>query len=103
MEIELLHISDCPNTDEAARHLGAALTALGHGGAAIHRRLMESSEDTIGTAFAGSPTITIDGTDIFPDGAAANDLTCRLYRTPRGLVGVPTVDQIKEALRSHGL
>lgn len=103
MEIELLHISDCPHSDEAARRLDAALTALGHGGTAIHMWLIESAEDAIGTAFAGSPTITVDGTDIFPDGAAANDLTCRLYRTPRGLAGVPTIDQIKEALRSRGL
>lgn len=103
MNIELLHISDCPNTDEAARRLSAALTALGHPGAAIHLGLMESAEDTIGTAFAGSPTITLDGTDIFPGGAAADDLACRIYRTPRGLAGVPTIDQIKEALTNRGL
>lgn len=64
---------------------------------------MESAKDAVGTAFAGSPTITFNGTDIFPDGSPAQDLACRLYRTPRGLAGVPTIDQIKEALTNCGI
>jgi hypothetical protein len=103
MRIELLYIDECPNSDEAARQLDAALAALGHRGAAVHMRLMESAADTAGTAFGGSPTITVDGTDIFPGGAAAGDLACRIYRTPTGLAGLPTIDQIKEALTKHGL
>lgn len=103
MNIEVLHISDCPNTDEAARRLGAALTALGHGGAAVKMRLMESPKDTVGTAFAGSPTITFNGTDIFPGRAPVQDLACRLYSTPRGLAGAPSIDQIKDALTSRGM
>lgn len=103
MNIEVLHIRDCPNTDEAARRLGAALTALGHGGAAVTMRLMESPKDTVGTAFAGSPTITFNGTDIFPGRAPVQDLACRLYSTPRGLAGVPSIDQIKDALTGRGM
>lgn len=103
MRIELLYIDECPNSDEAARRLDAALAALGHRGAAIHMRLMKSAADTAGTAFGGSPTITVDGADIFPDGAPAGDLACRIYRTPTGLAGLPTLEQIKEALTKHGL
>ena len=57
----------------------------------------------LGTGFAGSPTITADGADIFPDGAPSRDLACRMYPTPAGHAGVPTVDQVKEALTNHGL
>ncbi|WAH98135.1 thioredoxin family protein [Arthrobacter sp. MMS18-M83] len=103
MRIELLYINECPNSDEAARRLGVALAALGHRGTTIHMRLIDSSEDTVGTGFAGSPTIAVDGADIFPGGAVVSDLACRIYRTPSGLAGLPTIDQIKEALTNHGL
>lgn len=99
----MLYINECPNSDEAARRLGAALAALGHRGAEIHMRLIDSPADTAGTGFAGSPTITIDGTDIFPGQPAVSELACRIYRTPGGLGGLPSLDQIKRALINRGL
>ncbi|MET4095747.1 thioredoxin family protein [Arthrobacter sp. UYCu712] len=102
MRVELLHIDECPNSAEAAQRVETALAALGHGDTAVHMRLLESSADTVGTAFAGSPTITVDGADIFPGGAPASDLACRIYRTSSGFAGLPTVDQLKEALKNHG-
>ncbi|WP_427135174.1 thioredoxin family protein [Pseudarthrobacter sp. S9] len=102
MRIELLHIDECPNSAEAGQRVEAALAALGHNDVAVHMRLLESSADTTGTAFAGSPTITVDGADIFPDGAPASDLACRIYLTPGGYAGLPTVDQLKEALKKYG-
>lgn len=103
MRIELLHIDDCPNTAETQDRLEAALVALGHTDIPVHMRLMESPADTENTGFAGSPTITVNGADIFPTGAPANDLACRIYPTPGGLAGLPTLDQIREALRNNGL
>lgn len=103
MKIELLHIDDCPNSVEARLRVEAALAALGRPDVAVHMRLLESPADTVGTAFAGSPTITVDGTDIFPDGAPASDLACRIYMTPAGFAGLPTVGQVQEALRKSGL
>ena len=70
---------------------------------AMPLRPTKSPVDTVGTGFAGSPTITADGADIFPDGAPSSDLACRIYPTPGGHTGVPTVDQVKEALTNHGL
>lgn len=103
MRIELLHIDDCPNTAKALDQVVAALAALGHDDVPVHLRHIKSSADTAGTGFAGSPTITVDGTDIFPDGAPSSDLACRIYPTPGGHAGVPTVDQVMEALTNHGL
>jgi hypothetical protein len=103
MRIELLHIDECPNTVTAREHLQAALTALHRTDIAINSRLLASSADTAGTGFAGSPTITVNGTDIFPDGAPSSDLACRIYRTPQGYAGAPTVDQLMEALTNRGL
>ncbi|MBT8161949.1 MULTISPECIES: thioredoxin family protein [Arthrobacter] len=103
MRIELLYINECPNSDEAARRLNEALIALGHQRGEFDLRLIDTPADTVGTVFAGSPTITLDGADIFPGGAATSDLACRIYQTPGGLAGLPTVDQIKQALTGHGV
>lgn len=103
MRIELLHIEDCPNTTKALEQVEAALAALGHEGVPVHTRHIRSPADTVGTGFAGSPTITADGVDIFPDGAPSSDLACRIYPTPDGHAGVPTVDQVMKALTNHGL
>jgi hypothetical protein len=41
---------------------------------------------------------------IFPDGAPpSSDLACRIYPTPGGYAGGPTVDQVMKALTNHGL
>ena len=103
MRIELLHIDECPNTADALERLESALAALGHRDMPVTARLLSTPADITGTGFAGSPTITVDGADIFPAGVPASDLACRIYATPGGLAGVPTLDQIAEALRNRGL
>ncbi|MGO4189680.1 thioredoxin family protein [Pseudarthrobacter sp. TAF60_1] len=103
MRIELLHIDDCPNTAKALEHVETALATMGQRGVTVHTRLIKSPADTVGTGFAGSPTITADGADIFPDGAPSSDLACRIYRTTGGYAGAPTVDQVVKALTNHGL
>jgi hypothetical protein len=52
-------------------------------------------------AFTGSPTIWLDGTDPFESAAAAPALACRVYPTPVGLAGSPTVDQLADVLGRH--
>ncbi len=42
----------------------------------------------------GSPTIRIGGVDAFGTVSAEPSLSCRLFRTPAGLEGVPTVAQL---------
>lgn len=98
MDVEVLHIEDCPNWQEAGRRTEEALAATGHAGQPVRYRLLSTSNDAIETAFAGSPTITLDGTDLFPSDGRTNDLACRVYPTPTGLAGLPTVEQIIAAL-----
>jgi len=103
MDVEVLHIDDCPNWKDAGRRLRAALDSTGHQDQPISFRLIRSSEDTLGTAFAGSPTITLNGVDLIPSNGATNDLACRIYATPAGLAGLPTVDQLIEGIHTHEL
>ena len=102
MRIELLHIDQCPNTARALERLESALAVLGRSDIAVRLRQLSTASDIPDTGFAGSPTITVDGSDIFPTGAPADDLACRLYATPDGFAGLPTLNQIVQALVNRG-
>ncbi len=102
MKVEILHIADCPNWQDAGRRMQEALTATDHDHVAVAFRLLLTSEDAAGAPFAGSPTITVDGADLFPTADRITDLACRIYSTPDGLAGSPTADQITDALRDRG-
>jgi hypothetical protein len=99
MKLEVLHIADCPNWEEAGRRLQTALATAGVQDAAISYRLLSSPADAAATAFAGSPTITVDGEDLFPSDGRTSDLACRVYFSPMGFAGLPTLDQITDALQ----
>ena len=49
----------------------------------------------------GSPTILVNGRDLFPagEGPTAAAPRCRLYATPEGPKSHPTVGMLKDALR----
>jgi hypothetical protein len=49
--------------------------------------------------FRASPTVLVNGLDLFLDRESPVGLSCRVYRTPDGLAGSPTVEQLVEVLR----
>jgi len=103
VQIEVLHINDCPSWREAGRRVRDALAFTGRDRDAIHFRLLESVEEAALVPFSGSPTILIDGADLFPGGERTSQLACRVYATPNGLSGTPTMEQIIDALDARGL
>lgn len=48
--------------------------------------------------FHGSPSILVDGVDVFAGAGAGLDLSCRLYQTPDGPAGAPSVDQLRAVI-----
>jgi hypothetical protein len=102
MKIEVLHIDECPNWEEAGDRLRVALDATAHEDAEIDFRLIRTPEDAAQVPFAGSPTITVNDEDLFPGGGRTNELACRIYFTPTGIAGLPTVEQIVEAIEARG-
>lgn len=102
MKVEILHIDDCPNWEEAGRRTGAALKATGHEHVTVKFRRLQTSDDASRVPFAGSPTILVDGADLFPTGSRITDLACRVYPTPDGLAGLPTDEQLVDALNHRG-
>ncbi|MFG2949257.1 DF family (seleno)protein [Streptomyces adustus] len=98
MDIELLYFGDCPNWTVAEEHLTEALAAAGRSDLEVKLRAVQTDEEAQALHFPGSPTIHFDGQDPFPAAAETYGLTCRVYATPGGLAGAPTVDQLVQAL-----
>ncbi|MEO6821492.1 MAG: thioredoxin family protein [Candidatus Nanopelagicales bacterium] len=97
MNVSLLYFDGCPNWVEADRHLREALALAGRGGTEVRHRRIRTAVEAEAVQFRGSPTILIDGRD--PFGATGGvGLTCRLYATPDGLQGFPTVAQLVAVL-----
>ncbi|MBN0044742.1 thioredoxin family protein [Streptomyces actuosus] len=98
MDVELLYCAGCPNWHLARERLGQALRATGHPDLEIRLHAVETEHEAQALCFPGSPTIRIGGRDPFPSPAQPHGLTCRVYATPDGLAGAPTVDQLVQAL-----
>lgn len=64
----------------------------------VEYQLVETADDAEKLSFRGSPTILVDGRDPFAAGDEPVGLSCRIYRTPTGPAGSPTVEQLREAL-----
>jgi hypothetical protein len=98
MKVELLHFDGCPNWIMTEQRLREALDLVGVS-AGIEHCQIESQEEAKRHQFAGSPSIQIDGKDPFRSASAAFGLTCRIYLTPDGPAGAPTLEQLVEAVR----
>lgn len=61
----------------------------------VFRRVVDTPEEAEAAQFRGSPTILIDGVDPFATGQETFGLACRLYQTPEGPAGSPTIEQIE--------
>lgn len=98
MQIELLVVPDCPHDDVAAQLITTALADTGvH--AQVTRTVITSQDQARRRGFVGSPTILLNGSDPFADPAAPAAVACRLYPTPEGPRGVPTLRDLRQALK----
>lgn len=95
----MLYFDRCPNWEETDAHL--RVLADEYPDMVITRVLVESPEEADLVGFRGSPSVLIDGTDPFSDPDAPVGLSCRLYPTPDGLAGSPTLEQLREALSAR--
>jgi len=98
MEVELLWSAGCPNWRQTHGRLREAL-ALTETSAEVVLVEVTTPEDAERLRFHGSPTVRVDGWDPFADESAPLGLACRVFRTPDGLRGAPTVEQLVEVLR----
>jgi hypothetical protein len=97
VRLQLLYFDECPNWRVADARLREALEMLGSR-TEIERVLVATAAEADAWDFHGSPSVLVDGRDPFGAPGAPVGLTCRLYRTPTGVDGSPTVEQLVEVL-----
>lgn len=111
MQVKILYFTGCPNWQTTADRVLTVLAELGRADVAVQAEDVQRASP-LSSAWAGSPTLLLDGRDPFAaaDGpraaidsglnlvpSAARD-ACRMYVTPNGLEGAPSVDQLRTAL-----
>lgn len=94
-QVELLYFDDCPNWRDADEVLSRL---AGEVEFELTRRLVETTEQAEALGFRGSPSILVDGVDVFASGDEPVGLSCRIYQTPEGSAGSPTLGQLRAAL-----
>lgn len=97
MRIELLVVPQCPNESAAADVLTQALADIGLGSVGFEVSVIDSQEDADRRHFIGSPTICMDGDDVFPEPGRPASIACRVY--PGLRAGVPELRDLRQALK----
>jgi hypothetical protein len=100
MQIEFLYWEECPSHGQALARLREIL-AEEHLTAAVNMIEVTRDEQAQILRFPGSPTIRVNGADLFPVPGEPYGLTCRIYTTSDGRVTpLPTKEMIRGALRA---
>lgn len=96
VQVELIHVPDCPNVAVARERILDAGRGLGVSIALRVREVADQAE-AAAAGMRGSPTVLVGGVDVAGDGMAATSVSCRLYADSGG---APDVEAIAAALRS---
>ena len=99
VRIEVLYFDGCPTYVDATRTLREVLSELGEE-AEVELVAVNTDEEAKRLRFPGSPTIRVNGRDLFPmPKRSVWALGCRTYATPEGLKGHSTREMVRDALR----
>ena len=98
MKVEVLYFDGCPTYETAVKTLEEVVSEEGLG-AEFELVSVDTDEEIRRLRFPGSPTIRVDGDDLFPVPERPRyALGCRTYVAPGGLKGSPTERMFREAL-----
>ncbi len=97
MDIELLYFDGCPSWQSALENLKIAI-AEEKLNEQIHLVKIDNPEQAVKERFFESPSIRIGKTDLWPEDREDYFLGCRVYQTPEGLKGWPTVEMIQQKI-----
>jgi hypothetical protein len=101
LKVELLYFDGCPGYETAEKTLKGVLADEGRE-ATVTLVAVNTDEEARRLRFPGSPTIRVDGRDLFPVPERQDwRLGCRLYATPEGLQASPTPEMLREALEKR--
>lgn len=98
MKIELLYFDGCPSWQSGLQNLQSALKANGLDLSVELVKVLDSNDATR-RKFLGSPSFRINGVDLWGEERETYSLSCRVYATPEGMKGSPSVSMLQEAIR----
>ena len=99
MSIELLYFDGCPSWQMGLAKLKDALAAKAMTDEVALVKVGNDAEaERLG--FLGSPSFRVNGRELWPEPRAQYALGCRVYQTPEGLRGTPSVAALREKLRA---
>jgi hypothetical protein len=99
MKVKILYFDGCPTYLDAEGTMRKVLAVEGVE-AEMELVAVNTDEEAKRLRFPGSPTIWVDGEDLFPTPEREDWRPgCRVYATPDRLRGSPTAEMIRAALR----
>ena len=69
--------------------------------AIVAERIIDDPTEAATMSMAGSPTILVDGHDLFGAADVEPSISCRLYRAEASVEGAPSVNSLIDALTSR--
>ena len=97
LQIQILYIAGCTDWQETIELVQAATVELGLN-AEITTIQVENDRQALQSFFVGSPTVLVNGADLFPVEGATAGLRLRSYWTEEGLLGHPTYAMMLDRL-----
>lgn len=99
-KIQFLYMENCPNTEQAWDDLLVCLKKLG-----IHlqpeRIVIHDDLEADHYSFQGSPSIKVDGEDLWNQDQTEFHMGYRSYSIPNGLSGRPSLAMLTDQLSLH--
>lgn len=100
LQIDVVYTEDCTDWQTADQILRQVVADLGLQ-AEFNYWTVENDRQAIEWNFIGSPTIYVNGKDLFPTTGVTAGLKLRSYITEEGLLGHPTYNMLYEALSPY--
>ena len=97
MKIELLYFGGCPSWETGLKNIEAVLQEEGLSASLEMVKVMDD-DDAERLKFLGSPSFRVDGVELWPEEREIYALSCRVYPSPEGMKGCPTVKMLREKL-----
>ena len=99
-QFDMLYFDDCPSWKTAAALLEQVVERMDLA-AGIDLVRVETDEEAQEQRFVGSPSIRLNGKDLFPVDHDHYALGCRVYQTPEGMRGWPTEAMLIDSIRER--
>lgn len=98
IQIRLLYFDGCPSWQPALENLHKVIETEKIR-AEISLVKIETPAQAQQERFLGSPSLQVNGVDLWPEERNNYDLNCRVYKTAAGLRGSPSIEMLRKQLR----